>query len=212
MTASSTGGAPRRRTARALSFACTLAGAAVLAACQTTSPTLSGTHEWRSLPPGQLAAQGPDGPFDGVEGRERRTSLEVYQQMALANETTVPGQNEIVVMADVASFWATRQGVPRLGDYSFTAPEISRMISEAFEGASDIRDPALRRNDYGPFYVVEAYYPGRANCVLAWQVLDNREGDYPFGAKRVTTRYRKCDPSKSTAELLADFQGLRLTL
>ena len=40
MTASSTGGAPRRRTARALSIAGALAGAAVLAACQTTSPTL----------------------------------------------------------------------------------------------------------------------------------------------------------------------------
>jgi hypothetical protein len=215
MTMPAPGGAPRRRTARRVSIAGALIGAAaLLAGCQTTAGDLAaaGYHEWQPIPPGAIAARSTAGTFPGVEGRERRTPNEVYQHMVLVNETTVPGQNELVVMADTASFFANRQGVPRIGQYQFRADDVSAMIAEAFAGASEIRDPQLRRNSYGPFYYVEAFFTGRANCVLAWQVLDNRDGGYPVRANRVTTRYRMCDPSKSTAELLADFEGLTLAL
>lgn len=214
MTITATGGAPRRRTVRRVSIAgAMLAAAALVGACQATGgQSAFGLYEWQPIPPGAIAARSTDPSFEGVEGRERRTPNEIYQHMVLANETTVPGQNELVIMADTAGFFANRDGVPRLGTYEFKAGDVNAMIAEAFAGATEIRDPQLRRNDYGPYYYVEAYYTGRANCVLAWQVLDNREGGFPIRANRVTTRYRMCDPAKSTADLLAGFEGLYLAI
>jgi hypothetical protein len=150
-----------------------------------------------------------------LSARQLRTSQgELVQAVTLANNTAVPGDNQLVAAFDYGppSIFATDIHAPKVGHYAMAPAVLNGLLAEMLPRAVVAGEPQIRRNRYGLYGYVEAEYPGQAKCVLAWQMLDG--ADTPGGnpPRRTGIRMRVCDARAQTADLVAPFDKLRLDM
>ncbi|HZH26715.1 MAG TPA: cellulose biosynthesis protein BcsN [Azospirillaceae bacterium] len=165
---------------------------------------------WRVLEPTRVRAELD---LPGVGARERRTrDGELVQDLVLANDTRVAGENRLTLAVDYGPpDGRVRADGPRLGRYGFTPAELEAELARALPGARIAPGPVLRSNGYGPYYAVTAEYPGEAACVFAWQVIDGG-AHLPPGARRASLVLRWCTRAANADGPLRAFDRLRLAV
>jgi hypothetical protein len=152
---------------------------------------------------------------EALSARQLRTSQgELVQAVTLANNTAVPGDNQLVAAFDYGppSIFATDIHAPKVGHYAMAPAALNGLLAEMLPRAVVAGEPQIRRNRYGLYGYVAAEYPGQAKCVLAWQMLDG--ADTPGGnpPRRTGIQMRVCDARAQTADLVAPFDKLRLDM
>ena len=167
---------------------------------------------WVPVEPGRArVAITQAGSQEALAGREMRTTQgELVQTLTLANNTAVPGDNQITAAFDYgpASIFQTDIYAPKVGRYRIGPENLGGILNEVLPRANILGAPQIRQNRYGLYGFVAAEYPGQAQCVLAWQVLDG-----PSGAPRRTgIQMRLCDAHAQAADLIAPFDTLRLDM
>jgi hypothetical protein len=152
---------------------------------------------------------------EALSARQLRTSQgELVQAVTLANNTAVPGDNQLVAAFDYGppSIFATDIHAPKVGHYAMAPAALNGLLAEMLPRAVVAGEPQIRRNRYGLYGYVAAEYPGQAKCVLAWQMLDG--ADTPGGnpPRRTGIQMWVCDAQAQTADLVAPFDKLRLDM
>ena len=152
---------------------------------------------------------------EALSARQLRTSQgELVQAVTLANNTAVPGDNQLVAAFDYGppSIFATDIHAPKVGHYAMAPAVLNGLLAEMLPRAVVAGEPQIRKNRYGLYGYVAAEYPGQAKCVLAWQMLDG--ADIPGGnpPRRTGIQMRVCDARAQTADLVAPFDKLRLDM
>jgi hypothetical protein len=152
---------------------------------------------------------------EALSARQLRTSQgELVQTVTLANNTAVPGDNQLIAAFDYGppSIFAADVHAPKVGHYAMAPAALNGLLAEMLPRAVVAGEPQIRRNRYGLYGYVAAEYPGQAKCVLAWQMLDG--ADTPGGnpPRRTGIQMRVCDAQAQTADLVAPFDKLRLDM
>jgi hypothetical protein len=152
---------------------------------------------------------------DALSARQLRTSQgELVQTVTLANNTAVPGDNQLVAAFDYGppSIFAADVHAPKIGHYAMAPAALNGLLAEMLPRAVIAGEPQIRRNRYGLYGYVAAEYPGQAKCVLAWQVLDGADAPGGNPPRRTGIQMRVCDARAQAADLVAPFDKLHLDM
>jgi hypothetical protein len=152
---------------------------------------------------------------EALSARQLRTSQgELIQTVTLANNTAVPGDNQLVAAFDYGppSLFATDIHAPKVGHYAMAPAALSGLLAQMLPNAVVAEEPQIRSNGYGLFGYLAAEYPGQAKCVLAWQVIDGAGAFAVNPPRRTGIQMRVCDARAQTPELVAAFDKLRLDM
>jgi hypothetical protein len=152
---------------------------------------------------------------EALSARQLRTSQgELIQTVTLANNTAVPGDNQLVAAFDYGppSIFAADVHAPKVGHYAMASNVLNSLLAEMLPRAAVAGEPQIRKNRYGLYGYVAAEYPGQAKCVLAWQMLDGADAPGGNPPRRTGIQMRVCDARAQTADLVAPFDKLRLDM
>jgi hypothetical protein len=152
---------------------------------------------------------------EALSARQLRTSQgELVQTVTLANNTAVPGDNQLVAAFDYGppNIFAADVHAPKVGHYAMAPAVLNGLLAEMLPRAVIAGEPQIRKNRYGLYGYVAAEYPGQAKCVLAWQMLDGAEISGGNPPRRTGIQMRVCDARAQTADLVAPFDKLRLDM
>lgn len=178
--------------------------ALVLAGCggpAVTRHALNGSVE----PAKAFALPPPGGP--AVTGVIERTySNAIQQEIVLASDTAVSGQN----MIRIQIFGRTGQsaGTSRAGDPFLASSDIGRELRAYFPGVAMRRSPLYAQNSYGPFgYAVGTHGSGDM-CLYGWQRMTSAKNAGPFSPQgSIQVRMRICQRGATERSLLAMMYG-----
>ncbi len=160
----------------------------------------------QSVPLGQaLIVPPPGGPaVIGVTQTAYENGLE--QNVLLATNSAVPGQNEFTVRA-LKDEPADNQTVV-LGEERLQPERIGEELEERFPGVDMQVSLAYVQNKYGPFgFAIGQPRPGE-QCLYAWQRIERGERpilSYEGGS--VSVRLRLCETGRTPTELLRTAYG-----
>ena len=160
----------------------------------------------QSVPLGQaLIVPPPGGPaVIGVTQTAYENGLE--QNVLLATNSAVPGQNEFTVRA-LKDEPADNQTVV-LGEERLQPERIGEELEERFPGVDMQVSLLYVQNKYGPFgFAIGQPRPGE-QCLYAWQRIDRGERpilSYEGGS--VSVRLRLCETGRTPTELLRTAYG-----
>jgi hypothetical protein len=101
---------------------------------------------------------------------------------------------------------------PKVGRYRIGPENLHGILNEVLPRANILGAPQIRQNRYGLYGFVAAEYPGQAQCVLAWQVLDGTGATSGAAPRRTGIQMRLCDAHAQAADLIAPFDTLRLDM
>lgn len=144
--------------------------------------------------------------------RERRLANGLTQQIALAGDAGVRGENLIEVTLRTDAEGNSYQNLVEMpGD---SAEEIETELNARFPGTSMRMHDAVLRNAYGPYGLATGAM-GRANCVYLWQTIANLDGGgrrsiLNFQPKEGAVRVRLCRVGVSTSQLAQWAAGLMI--
>lgn len=168
---------------------------------------------WQRVPASAIGVR-----FDGAEAPEAIAArarigdgVRVYEAV-LANATFAYGENKLIVAVREARDDRPLALDSELVTFTFTPATVDRNFAILLKGARRLSEPTPRRNRYGAYYFVAAAYPGGAECVYAWQHVDDHRTSFSPGAADAAVQFRYCDPDRAPAELIAMFDGLVLEL
>src|SRR4051812_3031353 len=105
---------------------------------------------------------------EALSARQLRTSQgELVQTVTLANNTAVPGDNQLVAAFDYGppSIFAADAYAPKVGHYAMAPAVLNGLVAEMLPRAVIAGEPQIRKNRYGLYGYVTAEYPGQAKCV-----------------------------------------------
>jgi hypothetical protein len=155
-----------------------------------------------SVPDRQAIVLPPPGGPSVVAVTERRYSNAIQQEIALASDTGVPGQNffRVQVYGPVGS----EGGRSSLGYGPILQSAIGREMRQSLPGVAMRRSSLYVQNSYGPF----GYAVGRRGrndlCMYAWQRI-SQAGFFKRGTVQV--RLRLCKSGAPEHSLLAVMYG-----
>jgi hypothetical protein len=198
-----------------------VAASLLTGACVTNSnsfgePSLAASSDigrWIPVEPGRARVAVESS--EALSVRQLRTSQgELVQTVTLANNTAVPGDNQLVAAFDYGppSIFATDVHAPKVGHYAMAPAALNNLLAEMLPRAVVAGEPQIRKNRYGLYGYVVAEYPGQAKCVLAWQMLNGADVSGGSPPRRTGIQMRVCDARAQTANLVASFDKLRLDL
>jgi len=158
------------------------------------------------VPPQQAIALPPPGGPSVVGVVERRYANAIQQDIALATNSSVPGQNlfRVQMFGPVGA----KAGEIPLIDRPPHEADLRREMRTQLPGVVMQRSPLYTQNGYGPF----GYAVGRrgANdlCLYAWQRITGAGNGAPFaGGGTIQVRLRICQTGASEQGLLAFMYG-----
>ncbi|MEM7021030.1 MAG: cellulose biosynthesis protein BcsN [Pseudomonadota bacterium] len=140
--------------------------------------------------------------------RQRIDGDDMLERVVLANNTTAPGENEIVVRTKRRGTLVTymlRGGF----DNPYSEGSVKDRIAEEFPGHADVSTPLDRANRHGPYRYVTATY-GDVHCILAWQLMD-AQAAATGQTHTFAVDMRLCDKDRDTDELIALFDQIDLS-
>lgn len=132
--------------------------------------------------------------------RQTGTNGGTRQEIIYANQTTVPGENALIIVTGATS-QSKRRGGPNPN-------EISQALKSEFPGVSMRIDPVIGHNAYGVYGTATANLGKGGGCVYAWQAVDRNSAagiNEPFAA-----RLRYCHPTIGPDILAGLLGGLTL--
>lgn len=171
---------------------------------------------WSRIQPGDVPVLLPaDGSVRAIAAR-RRTIGEVFDSynLVLANPTSLPGENRLSM--DVEWVPDSILGALSRPDRPYPVPLYTeeRLLATLKREFPDM-DPAIgdtvRRNRYGDYDFAMARNTTSV-CVLAWQLIDDRERILPETLAAIRLEWRVCGNGRSAEALLRPFEGLILTV
>jgi hypothetical protein len=208
-------------TVHKIAQAAVAASALLTGACATNpnsfgepfTASVSDIGRWVPVEPGRarIAVESSE----ALSARQLRTSQgELVQTVTLANNTAVPGDNQLVAAFDYGppSIFAADIHASKVGHYAMAPAVLNGLLAEMLPRAVVAGEPQIRRNRYGLYGYVAAEYPGQAKCVLAWQMLDGADAPGGNPPRRTGIQMRVCDAQAQTADLVAPFDKLRLDM
>lgn len=193
-----------------------LTGACVTNSNSFGEPSLAAVSDigrWVPVEPGRARVAVESS--EALSVRQLRTSQgELVQTVTLANNTAVPGDNQLVAAFDYGppSIFATDVHAPKVGHYAMAPAALNNLLAEMLPRAVVAGEPQIRKNRYGLYGYVAAEYPGQAKCVLAWQMLEGVDLSGGNTPRRTGIQMRVCDARAQTADLVAPFDKLRLDM
>ena len=137
---------------------------------------------------------------------ETRYENGLAQNVLLATNSTVPGQNEFVVRARTDE--PTDNATVAIGDQPLRPDRIGEELEERFPGVAMQPSLAYAQNKYGPFGFALGTPRTGEQCLYAWQRLDR--GDRPlisYQGGSVSIRLRLCERGRSATDLLRTAYG-----
>jgi hypothetical protein len=137
--------------------------------------------------------------------RQSRADDRVTQDIILANDTTVTGENTLSVDIGPAGARPFRRAPSR--------SEIDAEMHKALPGITMAISPTIAENAYGVFGYASGAMPGGGRCLYAWQVIKDLAGDRagPFFASRAASiRLRLCQSGGSQSLQAALMRGLQI--
>lgn len=139
--------------------------------------------------------------------RQRVEGDDTVERIVLANNTTAPGENEIVVRTEQRG---TLMSLLRGGfDNPYTEKSIDDRIDEEFPDDAEVSLPLDRTNRHGPYRYVTATY-GNVRCVLAWQLVD-AQAEITGKTHTYAVDMRLCDDDRNADDLIAVFDQIDLS-
>lgn len=149
----------------------------------------------------------PGGP-EVIAVLENRYENGLAQDIILANNSGVTGQNVIVVRAyGPMGYEAGRESLP--SDH-IDLYDIHRELRTQFPGVAMEVSGLYAQNRYGPFSYATGRSRSGANCVYAWQRIAAKEGIFTGQRGAITWRMRVCDATTDTRTILLLAYGLTI--
>lgn len=171
---------------------------------------------WSRVQPGDVPVLLPtDGGARPIAAR-RRTIGEVFDSynLILSNPTSLPGENRLSL--DVEWVPDSIFGAMTRPDRPYPVPlyteeRLLKTLSREFPDMDPAVGDTVRRNRYGDYDFAIARNETSA-CVLAWQLIDDRERILPETLAAIRLEWRVCGSGRSVEALLRPFEGLILTV
>ncbi len=178
---------------------------ALLAGCAQPS-TLERSSLNGMVPEGQAIALPPPGGPAVLGVVERRYANAIQQDIVLAADSAVPGQNFLRVQ--LFGPVGTDGGQTELPDRPLANSGLNREMREALPGIAMRTSPLYAQNSYGPF----GYAIGRNGvqdlCIYGWQrIASTPVGGSFMNRGRVQVRLRLCQSGATEQTLLASMYG-----
>ncbi|MGS1096723.1 cellulose biosynthesis protein BcsN (plasmid) [Aquamicrobium terrae] len=178
--------------------------AVVVAACAQPN-RLERSSLTESLPAQQALVLPPPGGPAVVGVIERRYSNAIQQDVVLAAETAVPGQNLLRIQAfgPVGS-----GGTTALVDRHLSGAAIGREMRGLLPGVAMRRSALYAQNAYGPFGYATGRHGKSDLCLYAWQRIAASQANAPLGSRgTIQIRLRVCRAGATEQALLAIMHG-----
>lgn len=162
-----------------------------------------------SVPPHEAIALPAPGGLSIIDVVERRYSNAIEQQIALATNANVSGQNfiRVQIFGPVGTESVESPlAIPMISDGS-----LAREMRLSLPGVPMSRSPLFVQNDYGPF----GYAVGRSGqgdlCLYGWQRISGSASGAPFSNVGIIhLRMRICESGASEQSLLATMYGFTI--
>lgn len=200
-----------RSTGRRLCGVLLTSGAVLASGCaQTTGP--SRLSSLRSVPAEEALALPPPGGPAVIDIVERRFSNATQQDIALATNSTAPGQNTLRVQF-FGPVDSSNAGNTRLSDSSIHPADIASEMRSQLPGIAMTRSPYYVQNRYGPFGYAVGRYGSNDLCLYAWQRVRAPAASTTLIANRGTIqlRLRLCETGATEEKLLSTMYGFSVT-
>lgn len=178
---------------------------ALLSACAQSETALVRASMASSPSAQQALALPPPGAPAVIGVVERRYANAIQQEISLATDSSVPGQN--LLRVQLFGSMGREAGDTRLPDRMLSQADIGREMRQLLPGVAMQRSPLYAQNGYGPF----GYAIGRSGidlCIYAWQRISGTQAGAPFaniGSAQI--RLRVCRSGASERGLLAIMYG-----
>lgn len=178
----------------------------VLSACAQPDTQLVRSASVGAVAPQEAIALPPPGGPSIVGISERRYANAVQQEIALATNSSVPGQNYLRV--ELFGSMGGEAGQTRLADRTLHEGEVLREMRAALPSVAMQRSPLYAQNAYGPFGYALGSAGRNDRCIYAWQRIAGTRDAAPFAnLGTVQLRFRMCQAGASERGLLAMMFG-----
>lgn len=137
---------------------------------------------------------------------ERSYANAIQQDIVLASDTAVAGQNMIRVQmfGQMGQVSATT----RASDPILATADIGRELRTLFPGVAMRRSPLYAQNGYGPFGYAVGRHPAGDMCLYGWQRMTSAKQAGPFSPQgSIQVRLRLCQSGATERSLLAVMYG-----
>lgn len=169
---------------------------------------------WQRIQPDDVPVLLPAGGTARAIAARRRTVGDVFDSytLILANPTSLPGENRLAM--DVEWVPDSIFGALSRPDRPYPVPlyteeRLLATLKREFPGMDVSIGDTVRRNRYGDYDFAMARDES-AVCVLAWQLIDDRERILPETLAAVRLEWRVCGNGRSPEPLLRPFEGLTI--
>jgi len=178
----------------------------VACAAQEDRFSLSVISQAQSVPVGQALIVPPPGGPAVVGVTETAYENGLAQNVLLATNSAVPGQNEFAIRA--LKDEPTDNQTVVLGEERLRPDRIGEELEERFPGVDMQVSLAYAQNKYGPFGFAVGRPRAGEQCLYAWQRIER--GERPilsFEGGSVSVRLRLCESGRTATELLRTAYG-----
>ena len=182
--------------------------AAALCACNGNPIQISG--ETGPVEAERAMVMPPPGSFPITGVAQRRYDNALQQDIYIATNSALPGQN-VVKVSLFGTSGLMRYGEDRLAFQPLTESRIGSELRRTFPGLAMVRSPYLTRNNYGSFGYAVGRPAAGETCLYAWQLIRAKEGEAASGSGAIDLRVRLCDRGASETSLLQFMYGLTIT-
>lgn len=181
----------------------------LLAACAQHPTQFSRSSVAASVSPQEAIVLPAPGGLSVIDVVERRYSNAIEQQIALATNASVSGQNfiRVQIFGPVGNeSLESPLAIPAMSEAS-----LAREMRQSLPGVLMSRSPLFVQNDYGPF----GYAVGRSGqsdlCFYGWQRISGGASGAPFSNVGIIhLRMRICESGASEQTLLAAMYGFTI--
>lgn len=182
--------------------------AAALCACNGNPIQISG--ETGPVEAERAMVMPPPGSFPITGVAQRRFGNALQQDIYIATNSALPGQN-VVKVSLFGTSGLMRYGENRLAFQPLTESRVGAELRRTFPGLAMVRSPYLTHNSYGSFGYAVGRPASGETCLYAWQLIRAKDGEAASGSGAIDLRVRLCDRGASEASLLQFMYGLTIT-
>jgi hypothetical protein len=139
----------------------------------------------------------------------RKEKILLREDMVLANDTALPRENRLTLRTR----WTGIGRLPFMGESPmapYTVERVDALAAREFPSATTVSMVQERRNQRGRYAYRIATYADGSTCVLAWQIVEASQVNGHKGT--YSLEYRFCAPNRSTATMLALYDGVNIQL